>query len=248
MRRREPLRFSLRVMGRPVDVAVEAPPERARLDELLPALRALADAVVAGTVAAAEAEGRHVSCRAGCAACCKGHPVSVTPPEAAALARLVDRMPEPRRSAVRARFAVAVAKLQTAGVHQVFLEPESVTTAEQANEVVRRYSALDLHCPFLEGGACGIYADRPFVCRQYMVTSPPELCDDPLGNPIERLHPPVGMAGALLRAVEALTGAPEHTVPLVLALDHAARRRGDLGRKYDSRAAIGEVMGHVAAG
>jgi hypothetical protein len=31
-------------------------------------------------------------------------------------------------------------------------------------------------CPFLEDEACSIHADRPLSCREYLVTSPPELC------------------------------------------------------------------------
>ena len=39
-------------------------------------------------------------------------------------------------------------------------------TRDAALAAVRRYGALALACPFLVDDACGIYAERPFVCRQ----------------------------------------------------------------------------------
>lgn len=34
----------------------------------------------------------------------------------------------------------------------------------------------DKTCVFLENGQCGIYEDRPLVCRRHLVTSPRENC------------------------------------------------------------------------
>ena len=31
-------------------------------------------------------------------------------------------------------------------------------------------------CPFLEDESCSIHPERPLVCREYLVTSPAELC------------------------------------------------------------------------
>ena len=244
-RKAPPLRFSLTVNGQPLEVEAEPPPERARLDELLPALQALENAVVGRSVAAVEAAGERISCARGCAACCKRQPVPVTPPEAHALARLVDRLPEPRRSAIRAAFARAVEALKAAGLYEVYVRRDPDITREEALAVVRRYMALGLHCPFLVDDACGIYEERPIVCRQYLVTSPPENCQDPLANPIRRVPVPIALATALLETTEALTGSPQYTVPLVLALDHAARHRADLNRKHDARAAMADVLRQV---
>jgi Fe-S-cluster containining protein len=38
------------------------------------------------------------------------------------------------------------------------------------------YFAQGIPCPFLEEGSCSIYADRPLVCREYLVTSPAANC------------------------------------------------------------------------
>lgn len=245
LRRREPLRFSLTVLGRPVEVVTDAPPERARLDELLPPLRALDNAVVDRAVEAVEAAGERVSCARGCANCCKRQPVPVTPPEALALARLVDRLPEPRRSAVRAAFAGAVDQLRDAGLYDAFLDRDPTLSHDAALAIVRRYMGLGLHCPFLFEDACSIHPERPFVCRQYLVTTPPELCLDPLDNPVRTVPVPIAMASAVLDATEAAIGTPQYTVPLVLALEYAGARRAELSRKHDAPTILRGVLSRL---
>jgi hypothetical protein len=42
------------------------------------------------------------------------------------------------------------------------------------------YFALGVPCPFLEEESCSIHPDRPLVCREYLVTSPAELCAGPV--------------------------------------------------------------------
>jgi len=46
-------------------------------------------------------------------------------------------------------------------------------------ELSLAYFALRIPCPFLEDESCSIHAERPLVCREYLVTSPPELCAGP---------------------------------------------------------------------
>jgi hypothetical protein len=98
------VRLRLKILGEPVAVEAPAPPEYARLDEVLPLMRKIDDHAIGVAVQRTEAAGKTVSCSKGCAACCR-QPVPVTPPEAYALLRLVENLPEPRRTDVRARFA-----------------------------------------------------------------------------------------------------------------------------------------------
>ena len=102
---------------------------------------------------------------------------------------------------------------------------------------VRRYGTLALACPFLVDDACGIYAERPFVCRQYLVTSPPELCNASLDNPVRPVKAPAAFATAMLQVAEHLLGQAQYTVPLILALEYT------LERTCDARAAFDQVMG-----
>jgi Fe-S-cluster containining protein len=231
-RPRPTARLELRVLGERVAVEAPLPEGPARLDEALPLLRAVDDAVVGRAVRDVEAKGESVSCRKGCSACCRAQPVPVTPPEAYALLRLVEALPEPRRAEVRGRFADRVARLREAGLLGPLLRHEPTADAAAARAVAERYFRLGLVCPFLEGDACGIYAERPFVCRQYLVTSPAELCVDPFHNPVRPVRLPIAAAGAALRAASAALGRPQYTVPLVLALEYAAAHREELERTF----------------
>jgi Fe-S-cluster containining protein len=226
------VRVALRVGGEPIAVEVPCPPEPARADELLPLFRAIADAAVGRAVARSGAAGRPVSCRKGCAACCRAQPVPVTPPEAYALLRLVERLPGPRREAIRARFADRVERLRAAGLRDVLFRRDAPADREAARDLATRYLALGLSCPFLEDDACSIYEERPFVCRQYLVTTPPALCDDPLGNPVAVVPVPIRPAHAMLDALAGEPDLPRHTVPLVLALELAETHREALERRH----------------
>ena len=234
------------VNGVPVPVNANVPNRRARLDELLPVLREIDNQLIDVAVTAVEAQGEQISCAKGCSACCRRQPVPVTPPEAFALALLVEALPEPRRAAVRAVFAAAVDRLHEAGLYDVYMQRDPDTTREGAMVIVRRYMALALTCPFLEDDACSIHAVRPFVCRQYLVTSPPALCDAPLDKPVKPLRAPAAFATAMLRTAEALSGQAQYTIPLVLALDYAQAHRAELERSFDAKAAFTQIVRALA--
>src|SRR5262245_8476783 len=143
-RRPPTVRLELRVHGEHVAVEAPQPPEQARLDEVLPLLRAIDDALIERAVRQTEVAGQAVSCRKGCSACCRAQPVPITPPEAYALLRLVEGLPEPRQSTVRAAFADRVRRLREAGLLETFLSHDSVLTRDQARTVAERYFNLGL--------------------------------------------------------------------------------------------------------
>ena len=236
------LTLAFRVHGRPVMIDARIPDRPVRLDELLPALREIDDCVIEATVAHTEAGGERVSCVKGCSACCRAQPVPVTPPEAYALARLVERLPEPRRTAVRAAFAANVDRLRAAGLYEIYMQRDPDMTRDQAIGVARRYMTLKLACPFLFDDACSIYAERPFVCRQYLVTSPPPLCDAPLDNAVKHIPMQLAFATAMLEAGEAVTGRVQYTVPLALALDCAEAQRAEVEKPGPAKQTFEQIL------
>jgi len=130
--------------------------------EIVPALQGLVNAVVE----AAET-GHTVSCRKGCGACCR-QLVPVSRTEGERLLQLVAAMPAERRSALLARFAAAEAAIDRAGLKG---------RGERSDrELSAAYFAARIPCPFLEDESCSIHPERPLVCREYLVTSPAELC------------------------------------------------------------------------
>lgn len=243
-----PLRVALRVLGEPVALEIPQPEGRIRLDEALPLLRHLDDQTIDIAVRHAQAGGARISCCAGCSACCKAQPVPVTPPEAYALRRLVGKMPQERREQVQARFADRVARLRAAGLEKAYLERDPDLTKEKARAIAERYFALKLACPFLENDRCSIYEERPFVCRQYLVTSPADLCADPLRNPVAPLPMPLAAATATLESATKLLGAPQFTVPLVLALEYAATRQQELEQTFVAGEVFRSWLGAAAGG
>jgi len=241
------VRVALKVYGEPLTVEGDAPTGPARLDEILPAFCKVDDAVIDRAVARVEAGGEKVSCAKGCSACCRAQPVPVTPPEAYALFRLVESLPEPRRSEVKSAFADRTVRLRVAGLYDTYMHRDADLSREQAREIAGCYFRLGLVCPFLVDDACGIYPDRPFVCRQYLVTSPAALCSDPLRNPVRPVPMPLRFATAALAVAEESIGRPQHTVPLVLALEYAQTHRDELERQFDGRDIFGRFMKALAS-
>lgn len=84
----------------------------------------------------------------------------------------------------------------------IFPRETPLESAEQARHAVEQYVKLQLACPFLEDDARSIHPQRPFVCRQYLVTSDPALCDDPLHNDVEVVPMPMQPAHAMLSTTE----------------------------------------------
>src|SRR5437870_3202486 len=97
------LRIELSVFDRPVAVEGQVPTGQVRPDELLPFMYTADNAVIAAAVGKVDADGKEVSCRKGCSACCRAQPVPIAPAEAHAVARFVESLPEPRRAEIRDR-------------------------------------------------------------------------------------------------------------------------------------------------
>lgn len=138
--------------------------------DVVPALQALVNAVVAAAEAGLVKSGEAISCRKGCGACCR-QLVPVSRTEGERLLALVETMAVERRDRLQARFATAQAMLDDAGLLN--------RAGRSDRELSLAYFALAIPCPFLEDESCSIHPDRPLVCREYLVTSPAELCAGP---------------------------------------------------------------------
>jgi len=199
-------------------VCLPVVPTRPR--ELVPLALVLADAAAEDAAQRVAAEGGTVSCKKGCAACCR-YLVHVSESEAYYLHELVERLPEPRRSQVRERFAEARRRLQQAGFLET-LQQFPMWTGPEIHQRGQAYHALQIPCPFLEDESCSIYADRPIACREYLVTSPPEYCATADRTAIRGVSMPVNFFVGLARfGVPAEATTLHRWVPLVLALEWA---------------------------
>jgi len=231
----ETAHLRLNILGETVEVEASVPTGQVRLDEVLPLLRKIDDAAIDLSVSKSEAAGKPISCCRGCSACCRAQPVPVTPPEAYALWRLVDSLPEPRRTEIRARFADREERLNQTSLADIYLSQNRDQTEAEARDIARQYFRLGLVCPFLEDDACGIYHERPFVCRQYLVTSPAELCKDPFTNQVAVVPMPLTAATGYQRVSGELLGRDQYTIPLTLALAYVERHREELEHTFAAR-------------
>jgi Fe-S-cluster containining protein len=182
---------------------------------LLPIARALTDAAVAAAGEDAAALGRPITCRAGCAACCR-HLVPITEVEARRLRDVIEEMPEPRRSVIQARFAVARGRLREAGMLQELENPDSWDKDDPQPRGMD-YFHLGIDCPFLEDESCTIYPERPLVCRDYVVISSPERCRDPRVGEVKVVKMPLETWRALARTANPEPGKSVSWIPLILA-------------------------------
>jgi Fe-S-cluster containining protein len=219
----------------------KVPPGQMRLSEFVFNLFPLEERLVAMGVRGAQYEGRSVSCRAGCGACCR-QPVPVSIPEAFLLYEHVVGQPKDKRDIILARFEAAKTVLQANG----FAERSLLGTDHGEKEVVGlalNYFKLGLPCPFLESESCSIHAIRPTGCREHLVTSPAELCSLPAQREggeilynlgIRPVLAPVSLTYAFAILYADLEGTSPVYMPIPLALDCAAEQRQAREKKYEA--------------
>lgn len=246
------LKLHLHVLDEDHEIHARARVGRTRLMEVLPLARAIAEGVSAIAVAHEAKEGRSVSCRAGCGACCR-QLVPIAPAEAARLAEVVEAMPKERRREVKKRFEKAVFQLEKAGL----LDPRRRRGApallsaktdpkERFEDASVRYFQAQIPCPFLEDESCSIYPERPMVCREYLVTTPAEMCAT-LRPDVRDVPRPVRMSEVMTDFANTVTGRKDLGLPLTLALEWASANRGALGVSGDGEELAMALVEHIQA-
>ena len=171
--------------------------------------------------------GHTVSCRKGCGVCCR-QMVPLSPPEAGIIADVVDQLPLARKNSVLSAFTRALDRLDAAGIKETISNIYSTRTdKKEVREINRKYFELNIPCPFLVEGACGIYPHRPSRCREYSVLSPSDYCANPFDDRIKRLPLTIKLCESLSIAWSSLTGKPPIIIPLVKALEWV-RNNGDI--------------------
>ncbi|MDP3427521.1 MAG: YkgJ family cysteine cluster protein [Humidesulfovibrio sp.] len=215
------LTIALERLGAPVlAVSLSLPAGPASFVDILPAVRTVADALQNDACRTVAQMDRPVSCARGCGTCCN-QLVMLGEAEALALLRTLRALPEERQASITGRFRAGLDRLESTG-----LLPElyAAFTREAHNsrrlaEMQAAYWKLALPCPFLDDDACGIYAERPLICRQYAMTTPPAACKDPFGPDaaLVKVLPPVDLAGAAA-AFDGQWAHASRVLPLLLCL------------------------------
>lgn len=187
----------LNIGGVPVNLEMTVPAAPVKPHRMLPVFQKMANSFVEVGVRAVEAEGKTISCKAGCGACCR-QPVPIAEVEVYQIAELVESMPEPRRSVIKKRFADGVAHFKKTGwfdemnSHYRQEKPlPSRDAAKKAMAVVMKYFHEGIPCPFLEDESCSIHLNRPVACREYLVTSPAANCANPTAETVSIVDLPI---------------------------------------------------------
>jgi Fe-S-cluster containining protein len=210
------LKVELRTHLGTITANVPVPPEGLQLSAIAVSVMGVADRVVATAVKEEVSPGLSVSCRKGCDACCR-QAVPLSLPEAAMIGDIVMAMPRDRRMLVLERFERALERLQREGFAGRSLGPEP--TMDDVQRLGIKYFKLGIPCPFLENGICSIYPYRPIACREYLVTSPAELCSDPGANDVRPVRLKASLTEALAHFAADLLGGPPVVIPLITALN-----------------------------
>lgn len=188
--------------------------------------------------------GHSISCRMGCAACCRML-VPLSPPEAFALREYVEQLPEDRQASLLQKVADSKSKLASHGLLDRLQDVADATTPipdEELDPLNRAYYALRHPCPFLENEICSIYEARPAACRELLVTSPAALCDDLVENPVVPLPVSVRIGTVLGLLWGTMTNSPPRLIPLPLALDWAEQHRDEATRTWAGSNLIDQLL------
>ena len=214
--------------------ALDVPTGFVPITSIVPMTRHLGEEMLRLEEQQSRRNGHSISCRMGCAACCRML-VPLSPPEAFSLLDYVEQLPEERRAALEQKLEASKAALAGHGIldrlHAV-AHADAPMSDEQLEPINRAYYALRHPCPFLEEEMCSIYEARPAACRELLVTSPAQLCNDMAENRVEPIPVAVRIGTVLGLLWSALSGGPPRLIPLPLALDWARQHRKAADRQW----------------
>jgi len=208
---------------------VEVPTGFVPVTTIVPLMRRLSQQAQALEERKSVAAGHPISCRMGCAACCRML-VPVSAPEAFALKDMILALPDARRARMMTKLSETRARVEQAGLLARLTDVAETTQPlidEEMEPLNREYYALRMPCPFLENESCSIYEDRPAACRELLVTTPAELCQDMVKNQVQALPVPVRISTVMGALWSELVGGPARLIPLPIALDWAERHSAE---------------------
>jgi Fe-S-cluster containining protein len=219
----------LKIGGIPVDLEMTVPANPVKPHRMLPIFHQMSNTFTDAGVAVVKAEGKSISCKAGCGACCR-QPVPITEVEVYQIAELVEAMPQPRRDAVKKRFADAVDHFRKHGMlDELKKQYDHGRPKASRKEMIAALDAAmklfheGIPCPFLENESCSIHQDRPLICREYLVTSPAANCTKPSATSIKRVEIPIKPSKTVGQLGQTGRMNKEGPLLLILALELAEK-------------------------
>jgi Fe-S-cluster containining protein len=164
---KEKIRFSAMMTNEPV-----------HLYDLLPFFQNITNKVIEIAIKEAVDQGKTISCKMGCCACCH-QLIPISWAEGLLLLQQIDSMSPEHQQAVRARFKQNLAAVKASGIYEEMDQMVNRGDRNKRREIGIAYMNLNLPCPFLHEQSCSVYQNRPLSCREFMVTSDPVYCIKP---------------------------------------------------------------------
>jgi len=210
--------IQLSIKGEPIEINLKVPTKAVKPQRILPVLQKMTNTFVGISVDRVKEDGKEVSCKAGCGACCR-QLVPISKIEAYQLAKLIQRLPALRKTKILKRFKQASKRLSEINWFEKFKDGVNLGT-EKRRELGLEYFNQNIPCPFLEDESCSIHPDRPLACREYLVTSPAENCSAPTAKSIDMVPIAVKLSGEAYSFAKTLSKEDETGfIPLINLLD-----------------------------
>ena len=211
--------LELDILGEVVDIRISAAQRQATLADIVPLARTLSTKLVSAVLDRLRKEQKFVPCRKGCSACCN-YLIPLSIPEALHMREEVLVMPPNRRRKILQSCLDAARKILDK-IPESFDVHLTTNAPNQVRQFSNWYAALKLPCPFLSGGLCTIYEQRPTACREHLVTDSASLCETERMDEPHVVMMPVRVVEALGQLAGELEGTCVEAVMLPLALPWA---------------------------
>ena len=227
--------------------AVDVPTGFIPITSIVPVTRRLGEEAAQLEVQQALAAGQTISCRIGCAACCRML-VPLSAPEAFALREYIEQLPTDRQTLLLNRLSDTKDRLKREGLWDRLSDVAEASTPvpdEELDPINRSYYSLRIPCPYLEDEMCSIYESRPSACRELLVTSPAELCQDLVQNPVRPLPVSMRISSILGLVWGTMTSSPPRLIPLPMALEWAERHEEESRRTWPGSSLLDQVLDNM---
>ena len=171
---------------------VITPPEgQVSFVDILPEIYELHTDVISATLNSKRGKNIIVKCSKGCDTCCR-QLITISIHEALLLTYLVNQLNFAEKSRIKESFDRIISQLEQKKILKDLIDYH-INSFEDKKAIVdlqKKYWDLQLSCPFLVDNSCSIYPYRPFICREYLVSSAPEKCYEIFKNDhlTQRIH------------------------------------------------------------
>jgi len=214
------INFNLNIFDEVIRLRIGVTDSPVKLADIVPLARVISEKIVRITSEKNRREGINITCRKGCAGCCRSCLVPVSIPEVLRLQDEIFSRPQQQRSRMLQSCVSAARRILNQRPPELFLNqaaPDSPDSMAVLNELSRWYVSLRTACPFLSEGICTIYEQRPSACMEYFVANCSLDCggNDGVAKQVEM---PVRMVEVLGQLTSELEDRDIEAVMLPLAL------------------------------